>query len=400
MTVTTPGGEPGTGVAVPFDENEWNVGMEDVGASDLVIPRLKIIHDECLFENNLTKERWSTLQCIVIGQVKQRIMWDDEVSEGGTDRPQCRSSDFTYGFPNLRTDIPVRKQFPWEDSNFKPEHLRVIDKAQPTQDHPEGFTSNGIPCLPCASCKFTAWGADRKPPRCAEQHTYVILYTLDGGVSHTLALLTLQKSSIKPSKEFISGMAQSKQPIFSVYTEIKLLAEKRGSVSYATAQFIRGAATRRENWREYANQITSIRGFLRQAPRPADDADLEAQEASDPWATSAPVAPTPPPQVEQTQAASVPTPEAAPPAAPAPAPVAPVPAPAAVVPPAPAPAPVAPPAPTAAPPSVPVPAPVPVAAPAPVPVPAAAASPAPAAVATAPASVPVPGGSEDDDLPF
>jgi hypothetical protein len=121
----------------PFDPAEFgNVGMEDVGATDLVIPRLQIVHKEGVFRDNLSKSEYSTLQVILLGLVKQRIMWDEDVEEG--DRPQCKSPDFNMGFPQMREDIPKAKQFPWDMSNFS--------KA----DFPPEAGVNGLRTLPCS----------------------------------------------------------------------------------------------------------------------------------------------------------------------------------------------------------------------------------------------------------
>ena len=100
--------EPHAGSGALANPDDFgDVGLEDVGVGDVIIPRLRIVHDEAVFENNLTKDRYETLDVILLGLAKQRIMWDDEVGEG--DKPMCKSPDFEHGFPLVRDDIPKDK---------------------------------------------------------------------------------------------------------------------------------------------------------------------------------------------------------------------------------------------------------------------------------------------------
>lgn len=348
MTVDTTGG----GSVVPYDEDLANVGLDDVGVGDVIIPRLVIQHKTGTFQDNLSKAEYGTLKVVLLGLVKQRIFWDDEVDDG--DKPKCKSPDFEHGFPNVDPATKADKQFPWHQSNFDPSSF------------PAAQGLNGLVTLPCATCIFKEWdktgsdGVSWKNPPCNEQHTYPLLYSPDEGESWQPALLTVQRTGIKPSRQYISSFAQAKTPMFTVFTEIGLTLNKRGQVDYSVPTFKRAEPTDRNSWMEYANQYRAIREFIRQPPRRLDDEDSVAPVPEDTNTNTAPSAP----------AAAAPTP---PPAAPAPAPAAA------------APAPPAPPAPPAAP--------TPPAQPAPP-----AAAPAPAAVA-APAA-PAAAAEADDDLPF
>lgn len=290
-----------------FDPAEFgNVGMEDVGASDLIIPRLQLDHKKAVFRDNLSKEEFPELKVIILGLVKQRIMWDDDVEEG--DKPQCKSPDFDNGFPQMREDIPRVKQFPWDRSNFRKE------------DFPPENGMNNLITLPCNSCAFSQWGKDPRsgkatPPPCSEQHTYPLLYTADDGDSWTTALATFQRTGIKPSKNYISSFAQSNMPMFTAYTTLTLNSMSRGSVEYAVPVFRKGEQTDRNQWGNYAEQYRSIRSFIRSAPRnqQEDGGSVPAQS------NNANVAPQSQPVVVQQPA----THPAAPAPTPAPAPAAP-----------------------------------------------------------------------------
>jgi hypothetical protein len=346
MTVSTTGG---AGPVVPYDPEAFgDVGLEDIGVADVVIPRLSIVHSEGVFQDNLSKQKFDSLTVVLLGLVKQRIFWDDEVDEG--DQPLCKSPDFDLGFPQVRPDVKADKQFPWAKSNFNP------------ADFPEGGPNsvNGLVTLPCSSCVFKEWDKqDWKVPPCTEQHTFPLLYTPDEGQSWTAALLSLQKTGIKPSRQYISSFAQSKSPMFTVFTELTLTLQSRGSVKYSVPTLKRGTQTDRADWSDYADTYRNIREYVRQPPRAREE------ESEDPTVTAA--ATTAP----ATAAATAPV-TSAPVATPAPGPVEPTPSTAAPV--------------AAAAPAVATPAPVaspPAADPAPV-----------AAAVSAPTSAP------DEDLPF
>ena len=301
-----------------YNPDDWNVGMEDVGASDVVIPRLNIVHAEAVFQNNLTKEKFQTLDVIVLGLIKQRIMWDDVVDEG--DKPMCKSPDFEHGFPNVNPATPEKKRFPWHESNFDPANF------------PAAQGINNLVTLPCDSCVFKEWGADKTPPPCTEQHTYSLLYDAAGDNEEPRmvpALLTLQRTGIKPSRAFISGFSQSRSPFFSAYTRISLTAQKRGSVIYSVPTLSKVGVTDAREWQGYSEQAKGIREIIRSAPRAGDDAPVQPSDNTNTAPTPAAPAPAAPPAAPAAAPVAAPVQQA--PEAGTSAPVAPAPAPAAPV---------------------------------------------------------------------
>lgn len=232
-----------------------DLGLGDIKASELTIPRLEIMHAEGRFRDRNSKAEFETLTAVMLGVVKQRIMWDKEVDDG--DQPQCKSPDFDNGFPQLRTDIPKDKQFPWAKSNFNP------------ADYPPG--PDGLIRLPCEKCVFQEWNVNGwKNPPCAEQFTFPLLYdTGDGEMSP--AILTLQRSAAKACKQYITAFKGARQPMFTVNTQLSLTLNSRGKVVYSTPTFKRLGPTDSSYWSEYADNYRSIREFLRQAPRPRDE---------------------------------------------------------------------------------------------------------------------------------
>lgn len=299
MTVSPAG--PGSEVA-EFDPSEFgDVGLEDIGAGDVVIPRISINHTEGRFKNNLTGEEYDTLNVVLLGMVKQRIFWSDDVEDG--EQPLCKSPDFKTGFPQMKDSLPADKKFPWDDSNFA------------LADYSANLI-NGHVALPCEKCVFSQWGKDKNgkstPPPCNEQHTYPLLY-VDEDNNYVPALFTVQKTGIKPSRSYVSGFASSRTPLFTVHTTLGLQLQSRGSVKYSVPVFKRSDATDRSFWQDWATQARQIREFIRQPPRNTEDiADSEPDPEAN--VNTAPAAQTV--QAQPAQPAA-PAAQASPPPAPA-----------------------------------------------------------------------------------
>lgn len=276
------------GGVTPYDpEMDAGLGFEDIGAGDMTLPRLTINHKAGLFKNSLSGEEFPVLKAVLLGVIKQRVMWDETVDTG--DRPMCKSPNHDYGFPNVDPKTHVDKQFPWARSNFTPDMAKPLELS-PNVSYPEGWSSNGLLVLPCAACKFSKWDQDGvKVPPCAEQHTYPLMYeTEDGGLMP--ALISFQKTGIKPSKTYINAFAQSKTPMFTQWSEIKLNQFSRGSVDYCVPTFKKVGETPRDMWGEFAQQYRGVRNFVRQAPRNADEEETDftpsdnINKGPDPWA--------------------------------------------------------------------------------------------------------------------
>lgn len=264
-------------VAVPgmYDDT----GLEDVGQSDVIIPRLRIVHTEGLFENNLSKQRFEKMKVIILGLVKQRIMWHSSVEDG--DVPQCKSPNFEFGIPNISDKGRKETRFPFERSNFSRSDARPVE-IEASKSYPDGWSSNGNPVLNCASCSFSQWGSDSTPPACSEQHTYPLLYCASEEDDQWLpALYTVQKVGIKPSRQYVSSFAQTKTPMFTVYTEIGLSLSSRGSVKYSVPTFRKLESTDQNMWLEYRDQMRGIREFIRRAPRPPEEHEIGASSSNE-----------------------------------------------------------------------------------------------------------------------
>lgn len=280
-----------------------NTGLEDFNATDAVIPRISIVHDEGVWRDNLTGQKFELLRFIILGLVKQRVLFHHEVEDG--DVPMCKSPDHKQGFVNL--DAPRKKSFPWAAAGF--------DQA----NFPEN--SEGQVVLPCSGCQLKEWGSNptSSAPYCAEQWTLPIYYDATGEDDWTPAILTLQKSSIKPIRSYLTSFARGNKPAFTAVCEGRLKVNSRGSVEYSVPSFTHSGESDRNNWNEYSESFGQMRGYLTQPPR-TDDTDGAPAQASDNVNTAPATQPGPPPEAQQAPPAQAP-PQAAP-ATPPPAPAA------------------------------------------------------------------------------
>lgn len=282
--------DPSSALAVPDD---GMTGLEDLDTTDLVMPRIEINHGSATFKDKLTGQEYPTMRVILLGLVKQRILWDDEVNEG--DKPLCKSYNHKVGVPD-----PGR--FPWAASNFNQADVPVEE--------------DGSLHLPCSGCALKEWGSNPRntTPWCTEQHTFPLLMQVGDG--HAPALLTVQRTGIKPSKSYLTSFVHAGLPTYTCFTEISLTPMKKGSVSYAVPTFVKSDETEQEDWPLYAQQYRQIREFI-STPPPARDEEAEAAVEVRSPSTAAAAAPDPAPAAAAAPAETTP---AAAPAQPAAAP--------------------------------------------------------------------------------
>jgi hypothetical protein len=283
--------------ATQADMQFANTGLEDFGVSDAVLPRIKIEHDTGMWVDTLGGVRMEVLRFIALGLVKQRVLFHHIVDND--DVPMCKSSDFNMGFPN--PDAPSAKSFPWELSGFDPNDF---------PPDPEGNVK-----LPCAGCQLKEWGSNptSDSPYCSEQWTLPIYYETSGnpdGNDWSPAILTLQKSSIKPIRTYFTSFAQSNKPPFLSVGRATLKVNQRGSVKYSVPTFSKEGESDRSRWMEFSEQFGEMKNFLTRPP-------VREQTDGAPAATSADNTYTGPPQQQAPAPAA--EPQTAPPAAAQPA---------------------------------------------------------------------------------
>lgn len=279
---------------LPAIPGHLETGLDDFDPNEASIPRISLNHKEGTFKDNLTGTEFPLIHGVILGLVKQRTMFATEMPAEGTMKPQCKSNDAAVGYPTMEGHR--EELFPWRDAGINPADAPKDDKGRVT--------------LPCDACPFSKWGANRKPPRCAERHTLPVLYSTDpsDGALVNAGIVSFQKSGIQPSKQYMSGFVRSKMPLYTAVTDIGLSRMKRGMVEYSVPHFKKVGETDPEAWEEFSAQYGALREFLRRPPRSDEDnvdpakqhmaggsaqaahvaAQFEQPTMADPWAGSAP----------------------------------------------------------------------------------------------------------------
>lgn len=261
-----------TDVALPSD---YETGLEDFDPSEASLPRIQIAHKDGLFVDKQTNEQFPKIYGVFLGLIKQRAMWAKELEDDS--KPLCKSNDSEWGYPNVTG--PGHSLFPWAATGIDP-------NVQPRDEE-------GRITMKCETCPMAQWGRSstkNTPPPCSEKYTMPVHYSTEpGGQLDHAGIISFQRSSITPLKQFISAFIRMKQPLFSAYVELGLLLQKRGQVDYSVPTVKRGVAVPPENWEDFAREYRSIREFLRQRPRQADGSApvSAAQPAANAWGASA-----------------------------------------------------------------------------------------------------------------
>ena len=251
-------------------------GLESIDASDLSMPIIKMVHDEALWEDSLSGEKFEEMDVILLGLIKQRVLWPAEVAEEA-EAPLCRSYNFTQGVPGEKFPIKAKGDpaSPLEASGFDA----------------ESYNSGALSCL---SCNLKEWGShpSRDIPWCVEQYVFAVMITEPGEDLGSPAILTLQRSSIKPAKAYITSFVRQKKPLFTSRTTLKLNAQSRGSVKYAVPKFVKGVATDPDFHDQYAELYHHVREFVT-TPRSGDVETEVTVTAAAPAPAPAAAAPAP-----------------------------------------------------------------------------------------------------------
>lgn len=229
-----------------YDDGAGNmIGLEDFDlATESTTPRIRIVHSDGVYEDNQSGVQTDSFDGIILGLVKQRVLWPPEMEEDAP--PLCRSYDFKTGYPNPAT-------FPLKQSGLK---ITLSD----------GVTAS------CADCKLQEWGSNPKTPAgegtpwCTEQHVLAVLADITGEGNFVPSLVTFQRSGLKTSRQYLGSFARSKKPTFTVTTKFGLNAQKRGSVKFAVPTLTRGEVVPEDEYPTLAEMYLGIRAFL-QAPR-------------------------------------------------------------------------------------------------------------------------------------
>lgn len=234
---------------VPMTEDGAIVGLEDVDLSEGGAPRITIDHQEALWRDTMSGVAVESFEGVVLGLIKQRVLWPVEMGDEPSP-PLCKSVDFSTGRPT--------EKFPLSESGLA---IKIT----------EGVTAN------CEDCKLKDWDTHptRQGPWCQEQHVWAVLADLEGDGQEAPALLTFQRSSIKPARQYLASFARKRLPAFTTRTQFELQGQKRGSVKFAVPTISRTEATDPDDFPFYAETYQQIRAYLmavREDDGPSDKA--------------------------------------------------------------------------------------------------------------------------------
>lgn len=240
---------PGTDVA---PVSMYDTGLDDLTPEDLTVPRIKINHKMGVFEESGTNEQFSELYCVMLGLVRQRVLFHHNVEDG--DVPICKSVEFQVGYPNVDPERKPKFNFPWELARLNPADF------PPNQD--------GLIALPCEGCHLKEWGSHPtgEKPYCSEQFTMPLYYarTLEElqAEEYGSALISFQKTGVPPCKKYLSGFQQKKVGAYTKYTRITLRQLARGNTEYSVPVFTSVGDTPTSNFQGYSENFAAIRTFL------------------------------------------------------------------------------------------------------------------------------------------
>lgn len=219
-------------------------GLEDIDDSDLTIPRITIDHKLGVFKDSQTNEEFDSFECIILGLVKQRVLWPPSPGEDG-EGPMCRAVDNVTGAPDL--------------AKWLVKHNGVTAQAQ------SGFSISEVEegNLPCANCGLKEWDSNPNngTPWCNEQFTFPVIRIMENG-DFAPALISFQRTGLKPCKAYISGFKTSKRPLYTAITRISATHQRKGTVEYVTPSFTRVGDSDPSEYANYSKSLHDIRGFI------------------------------------------------------------------------------------------------------------------------------------------
>lgn len=231
-------------------------GLEDVDAGDILTPIIKIDHDDHVFVSSLDNRRFATFKSIPLGLIKQRILWPADPGAPG-DLPLCRSYDHDSGHPDQERFYSITRKL----SGFS------VERIEAAEEDP----------LPCADCSLTEWDSHPKSGSswCAEQYTIPMLVVeedSDGDEQLMPAMMSFQRTALKPVKAFLSSFIGRKRPLFTHYTTLSLKT-LTGKGEYDVPKFDVGDETDPAKWSEFAAYFYNVRELIK-TPRTRREEDV------------------------------------------------------------------------------------------------------------------------------
>ena len=218
---------------------ELGGSLNDFDGSEGGTPRISINGAEARWVDSLSGLEVPEFTGIICGIQKQRVLWPAEVGEEKSD-PLCKSLDAKTGRPNPKT-------FPLKESNLG---LELVEDVVVTAD--------------CGACSLKDWDSHptRNGPWCTEQITAILMADMEGNGTFLPALVSFQRSSLKPARTYLGSFARAQEHPFNVYTKFSLQGLKRGNVKYAVPIFTKLGATPPDLRESAAANYLALREYI------------------------------------------------------------------------------------------------------------------------------------------
>jgi hypothetical protein len=243
-------------------------GLEDISVTDMTLPIIKTLHKVGCFEDQ-AGEQFDEFDGIILGVIKQRVLWPTEPGEAGVG-PVCRAVNFTTGHPDMA-------KFITKDSGTTAQKRSGFSLADV-----ESAVESGEG-LACVDCKLQEWKTnpkDNRSPWCTEQWTMPVLRIAEDGTS-SIAIISFQRTGLKPCRNYISTFSTAKKPLYTAVTRIRAVAVSKGTVDYVVPKFSLVSETDRSEWPTYSKSLHEIRDYLTTPRFREDDDDTATPVAKD-----------------------------------------------------------------------------------------------------------------------
>jgi hypothetical protein len=277
---------------LPATQNEESlvpVGLEDFDIGTISLPPVRINGPAGTWVDTLTGDEWPEIEVILLGLVKQRVLWPPEM--GSEPRPPlCRSLEAKTGTPTLETGPDG---FPWKAAKLN-RNTFVVRTEDPESG--EQVENLAIP-VPCSECHLKVWGTNPKgtgAPWCTEQMVFPLMLkreTDEGGELWTPGSLALARSGVKPANQYCMGYTVRQSPMFVDRTKLTLKQLTRGTVNYSVPVFTKLGPTERDMRDFYKDKYFELRAWLQTPRGMASVEDAEAPVPTVPAQRGAAAAP-------------------------------------------------------------------------------------------------------------
>ena len=173
-----------------------------VNAGDIIISRYQIIQTVSQMASTITpgliydtaiQQSYPNVRVVIMAMMHQRVYWGEQQQMGKDVKPLCVSHNGYMPRPEIHNPVNVR----------------------------------------CAGCPAAQWGADRKPPKCADTFAWLVC-NYDTGA---MALVSMSKSSFTCGRSIATYFKTTGKPFCAVPVELGTVKNTSGPGNYFSWTF-------------------------------------------------------------------------------------------------------------------------------------------------------------------